>query len=62
MNEILHIRVLSDMIERIDDVRDLLEHADTCELPRLQTLANNTLREAVDYLVELREQRLAKTD
>jgi hypothetical protein len=62
MNEILHIRVLSDMIERIDDVRDLLEHADTCELPRSQTLTDNALREVADFLVELRAQRLVKND
>jgi hypothetical protein len=55
---ILADRVLLDLIERLDDVRGILEQADGSELAHLQVLADNALREAANYLARLREERL----
>ena len=56
---ILEARILLDQIERLERVHDLLaEESDVSGY--FQILAHNVLREAIDYLLELREQRLAK--
>jgi hypothetical protein len=58
VSPILADRVLLDLIERLDRVRDDLEQAPDYELPRWRMLADNALRVAADYLLELREQRM----
>ena len=60
MSTILRDRVLLDLIERLDRVRGDFERADDYELPRFRTLIDNALSAASNYLVEQREQRLAK--
>jgi hypothetical protein len=57
MNAILSDRILLDQIERLERVLELLaEEADVSGY--FQISAHNVLREAIDYLLELREQRL----
>jgi hypothetical protein len=58
-NSILADRILIDLIDRLEGVRAALE----CNLSetmfiRLQILSDNALRGAIEYLVELREERL----
>ena len=60
MSTILRDRVLLDLIERLDHVRGDFERADDHELPHFRTLIDNALSAATNYLVEQREQRLAK--
>jgi hypothetical protein len=57
---ILADRTLLDLIEHLDAVRTLQETAD--RNVHLEILINNTLREVTDYLVQLREERLADTE
>src|SRR5262245_16342270 len=58
-NTILADRNLIDLIERLDVVRELHEQADTADaLRRVQTLVGDALRQATDFLVELRRQQL----
>jgi len=59
---ILADRVLLDLIERLEAVRDILEqNPSETALTHLQVLGDNALREAIDYFVELRAERLAGT-
>ena len=59
MNNILVDRSLVDLIERLDAVRELHEQADTTDaLQRMQTLVDDALRQATNFLFELRRQRL----
>ena len=59
MNNILADRALTDLIERLDAVRELHERADTSDaLQRAQTLVDDALRQATNFLFELRRQRL----
>jgi hypothetical protein len=57
MNDILRDRILLDLIERLDRVRGDLEQADDHERARLLVLIDNALRAAIDYLVQLRQER-----
>lgn len=50
--------ILLGLIKRLGRLRGDLERADNHELPRLRVLIDNALRAVVDYLVELREERL----
>ena len=59
MTDILSDRALRDLIERLDGIRGDLEQADSYELPRLRVLIDNALRAAINYLVQLREDRHA---
>jgi hypothetical protein len=59
VNNILADRVLDDLIQRLDAVRELHERADTTDaLWRAQTLVDDALRQATNFLFELRRQRL----
>ena len=59
MNDILADRSLVDLIERLDAVRELHERADTTDaLQRTQPLVDDTLRQATDFLFELRRKQL----
>jgi len=59
MNNILADRSLVDLIERLDAVRDLHEQADTTDaLQRAQPFVDDALRQATNFLFELRRQRL----
>ena len=60
MNTILEDRIQLDLIERLERVRDILEEMSTSEMVagHFQVLADNALRAAIDYLVQLREERL----
>ena len=56
---ILADRTLADLIERLDVVRELHEQADTTDaLLRAQTLVDDALRQATNFLFELRRQQL----
>lgn len=57
MNVILADRILLDLIERLDRVREDHERADDYELAGLRMLIDNALRAARDHLVDLREAR-----
>jgi len=61
MTPILQDRVLLDLIERLEATRVLLEdsNADAAERNRFPTLTDNALCAAIDYLVQLREDRHA---
>ena len=59
MNDILRDRILLDLIERLDRVRNDLERAHAYELADLMVLTDNALHGATDYLVELRAERHA---
>jgi hypothetical protein len=54
MNDILRDRVLLDLIERLEGVRDVLEQNNT--FPRV--FVDNALVATVDYLVALRQRWL----
>jgi hypothetical protein len=58
---ILEDRIQLDLIEQLERTRDTLEKMDTSDIPsaHFQILADNALRAAVEYLVQLREHRLA---
>ena len=59
MNNILADRDLVDLIQQLDVVRELHEQADTSDaLQRVQTLVDDALRQATNFLFELRRQRL----
>jgi hypothetical protein len=55
---ILADRILLDLIERLDRVRDDLEQADGNEHLQMRMLVDNALRAATDYLARLREERV----
>ena len=58
-NNILADRTLVDLIERLDVVREIHEQADTTDaLLRAQTLVDDALRHATNFLFELRRQQL----
>jgi hypothetical protein len=57
MNVILADRILLDLIERLDRVREDHERAGDHELAGLRMLIDNALRAARDHLVDLREAR-----
>ena len=57
MNVILADRILLDLIERLDRVREDHERAGDHELAGLRVLVGNALRAARDHLVDLREAR-----
>jgi hypothetical protein len=58
-NAILADRILLDLIERLEEVRDLLD--EEMDVPGyFQILAQNALRATIDYLTQLRERRLAR--
>jgi|SRR6516162_1348178 len=59
-NTILADRVQLDLIQRLEEVRDTLERMDRDGAPvgSFQTLADNALREVIDYLVAQREVRV----
>jgi uncharacterized protein (DUF433 family) len=54
---------LLDLIERLEATRTQLEALSTSELalPHFPMLTDNVLRAAIDYLVQLREDRHAGT-
>ena len=59
MNNILADRILVDLIQQLDVVRELHEQADTSDaLQRVQTLVDDALRQATDFLFELRRKQL----
>jgi hypothetical protein len=59
VNNILADRILTDLIQQLDAVRDLLEQADTADaLQRVLILVDDALRQATNFLFELRRQRL----
>jgi len=59
MNNILADRTLDDLVRWLDAVRDLHEQADTADaLQRTQTLVDDALRQATDFLFELRRKQL----
>jgi hypothetical protein len=51
-------RAQVDLINRLEEVRGLLETASAPEIARTLILADNALRAAVEFLVQLREERL----
>jgi hypothetical protein len=56
---ILTDRVLADLIQQLDAVRDLHEQVDTADaLQRAQTLVDDALRQATNFLFELRRKQL----
>jgi uncharacterized protein (DUF433 family) len=61
MTPILKDRVLLDLIERLEATRAQLDRLSTSELalPHFPMLTDNALRAAIDYLVQLREDRHA---
>jgi hypothetical protein len=59
MSTILEDRIQLDLIERLEEVRDLLdEEMDVSGY--FQISAQNALRVTIEYLMQQREQRLAK--
>jgi hypothetical protein len=58
-NAILADRILFDLIERLDRVREDHERAGDHELAGLRMLVGNALRTASDFLVQVREARHA---
>ena len=59
MSTILVDRIQLDLIERLEEVRDLLdEEMDVSGY--FQISAQNALRVTIEYLMQQREQRLAK--
>jgi len=53
-------RALLDLIDRFEEVRELLETVDAADA--VQFLANDALRPAVEFLVQLREERPTGTE
>ena len=59
VNNILADRILVDLIQQLDTIRELHEQADTSDaLQRVQTLVDDALRQATDFLFELRRKQL----
>ena len=59
MNNILADRDLVDLIQQLDVVRELDEQADSADaLLHAQTLVDDALRQATDFLFELRRKQL----
>ena len=59
MNNIRADRILVDLIQQLDTIRELHEQADTSDaLQRVQTLVDDALRQATDFLFELRRKQL----
>ena len=59
MNNILTDHILVDLIQQLDAVRDLHEQADTADaLQRVQILVDDALRQATNFLFELRRKQL----
>ena len=59
MNNVLTDRILVDLIQQLDAVRDLHEQADTADaLQRVQILVDDALRQATNFLFELRRKQL----
>jgi hypothetical protein len=59
VNNILADRILVDLIQQLDAVRDLHKQADTTDaLQRVQVLVDDALRQVTHFLFELRRQRL----
>jgi hypothetical protein len=59
VNTILEDRVQLDLIEQLERAHDLLDEVDGSVSAYFQISTHNALRAAIDYLVQLREQRLA---
>jgi hypothetical protein len=60
MSTILEDRIQLDLIEQLERVRDLLDE-EVSVSGYFQISTRNALREAINYLVQLREQRLRET-
>jgi len=59
MNNILADRILVDLIQQLDVVRELHEQADNADaLLHAQTLVDDALRQATNFLFELRRKQL----
>jgi len=59
VNNILTDCILVDLIQQLDAVRELHERVDTTDaLQRAQTLVDDALRQATNFLFELRRQRM----
>jgi len=59
MNNILADRILVDLIQQLDVVRELDEQADSADaLLHAQTLVDDALRQATNFLFELRRKQL----
>ena len=59
VNNIRADRILVDLIQQLDTIRELHEQADTSDaLQRVQTLVDDALRQATDFLFELRRKQL----
>jgi hypothetical protein len=59
MNNILADRDLVDLIQQLDVVRELDEQADSADaLLHAQTLVDDALRQATNFLFELRRKQL----
>jgi hypothetical protein len=59
VNNVLADRILTDLIQQLDAVRDLLEQADTADaLQRVLILVDDALRQATNFLFELRRKQL----
>jgi hypothetical protein len=59
MNNILADRILVDLIQQLDAVRELHEQANTADaLLHAQTLVDDALRQATNFLFELRRKQL----
>src|SRR5262249_47792433 len=55
-------RAVADLIRQLDEVRALLETADAADTKHVLVLVDNALRAAADFLVQLREERLADSE
>jgi hypothetical protein len=59
VNNILADRILVDLIQQLDAVRELHEQANTADaLLHAQTLVDDALRQATNFLFELRRKQL----
>jgi hypothetical protein len=58
MSSVLEDRIRVDLIEQLERVRDLLDGEKDVS-GYFQISAQNALREVIDFLVQLREQRLS---
>jgi len=59
MNNVLTDRILVDLIQQLDVVRELHEQADTTDaLQRMQILVDDALRQVTNFLFELRRKQL----
>jgi len=57
VSSIVADRALVDLIDRFEEVHELLETADAADAGRVRCLASDALRLAVEFLVQLREER-----